>query len=184
MVLVTIPIIYGFYAPHFEDNYGNDVWIDANGKVNDNYSILFDGGKCEKKQGTGNFSTKAFYLTGFNGYTGHLNLNITIRNMGIFEYMNPGDIGIHSTGGGYMSVQGCYFVNNKLGGTGIKIEGPSLGNYTHRISDNVFTSVGQEILIANTFPRNYVWTSGNRRSGWNITENRIDINGTLTMDWK
>lgn len=172
-----------FFAPHFENNYGNDVWIDASGKVTDNHSILFDGGKCEKNQLKGNYSTKAFHFTGFNGYTGHLNINITIRNMCISQYMNPGDIGIHWTGGGYMSVQGCFFVNNKSGGTGIKIEGPSLGNYTHRISDNVFTSAGQEILIADTFPRKYVWISGNRRSGWNITDNRIDINGTLTMDW-
>ena len=171
-----------FYAFHAETNYGNDVWIDASGIGGDNYNILFDGGKCEKSQSAGSFSKKAFYLTGWNGSTGKVNQHIVIRNMGIYQYMQAGDIGIHFAGAGYMVVDNCNYLNNVSGGTGIKIEGPVLGNHTHRILGNLFAQVAQEITIDPTCPRDAVWTDGNRNGLWNATDRRIHINTPLVKD--
>lgn len=172
-----------FYAFHAESNYGNDVWIDASGAAGatgDNYNILFEGGKCEKSQSV--YSTKAFYITGYNGATGNTNHHIVIRDMGIYSYMVAGDIGVHFAGTGYMVVDNCHFLNGTSGGTGIKIEGPVLGNLTHRVVGNLFEQVAQEITIVSTCPRDAVWTDGNRNGAWNATDRRIHINTPLVKD--
>ena len=171
-----------FFSFHAEVNYGDDVWIDASGLTGDNYNILFEGGKCEKSQAVGSFSTKAFKITGYNGVTGKVNQHIAIRNMGFYEYMVAGDIAIHFAGAGFMCVDNCHFMNNVDGGTGIKIEGPVMGNFTHRITNNLFSLVAQEITIDPTCPRNRVWTDGNRNASWNETDERIHINTDLVQD--
>ena len=171
-----------FFAFRAEANYGNDVVIDASGAGGDNYAILFLGGKCEKNHTIVNPSVKAFHIFGYDGVDGCANQQITIRDMGIYQYMQAGDIGIHFKGAGYVTVDNCLFFNNVDGGTGIKLEGPVLGTATHRLLNNSFGLVAQEITIDPTCPRNRVWTEGNRNSLWSATDSRIHINSDLVRD--
>ena len=172
-----------FYAFHAEGNYGDDVWVDASAAgAGGNYNILFLGGKAEKNTAVGDYSTKAFYISGWNGATGKPNQGITIRDFSIINYYETGDIGIYFEGDGFMTVDNCFFTNNSDGATGIKIEGPVVGPYTHRVTNNRFTNVAQEITIESTTPRNRVWTEGNTNSLWSESDSRININSDLVKD--
>jgi len=175
-----------FYSFHGEINYGDDVWIDSSAAGTDtggNHNILFIGGKCEKSQEAGTYSTKAFKISGFDGADGFPNQDITIQNVMIAEYMVAGDIGIHFAGHGFMTVNDCIFTNNTDGGTGIEIEGPVLGPHTHLITNNNFSLVAQEITIDTaTCPRNRVWTDMNSNSYYLDTDSRININTDLVLD--
>jgi hypothetical protein len=173
-----------FFAFHAEGNYGDDVWIDSSGAgTGGNHQILFQGGKCEKSQAEGDYSTKAFKISGYDGVDGLENQAITIRDMMFSQYSAAGDIAVHFAGSGYMKVDNCFITNNTDGGTGIKIEGPVLGSHTHQITNNTFTNVEQEITLDTaTCPRNRVWTDGNRGGIWNETDSRIHINADLVRD--
>lgn len=173
-----------FYAFHAETNYGDDVWIDSSGAgTGGNYNIFFLGGKAEKNTAAGDYSTKAFHVSGWDGATGAPNQNIVIRDFGIVNYYEAGDIGIHFAGDGFMAVDGCLFTNASDGATGIKVEGPVVGPYTHKLTNNSFSNVEDEITIDTaTIGRNRVWTYGNTNTLYSEGDSRIHINDVLVKD--
>jgi len=172
-----------FFSFHAEINFGNDVLIDSRGAgTGGNHNILFQGGKFEKSQAVGSYSTKAVHIIGYDGVDGLPNQNITIRDMGLFNYMVAGDIAVHFAGSGYMTVENCMILNNTDGGTGIKIEGPVLGPHTHRIIGNRFTNILEITIDTATCPLAQVWTGDNSNALWSASDSRIRINGVLVND--
>ena len=173
-----------FYNYHAEHNYGNDVWIDATGAGFDNYNFLFNGGKCEKDQTLVSPTIKGFYLTGWDGANGQSNIDVTIRDMVFSNYYTAGDIGVHFVGAGFVTVDNCFFTNTADTGTaGIQLEGPVLGrSFTHKITNNHFQYVPNEIVVASTCPRGMVFTEGNTAGIYTDVDSRIHINSDLVRD--
>ena len=171
-----------FYSFRAEHNFGNDVRINAAGAGYDNLSIIFFGGKCEREVSAGSFSTKAFHIDGWNGSSGKGNQNIVIRDMLLASYYASGNIAVHFEGAGFMVADNNTISNIQAGGTGMKVEGPVLGDFVHLLTNNHFTNVDSEIVIASSIPRDRVWTDGNRKGIWNGSDHRIHINSDLVRD--